>query len=480
MRHSSGTPTAQVHRARRFLPQPHLSRLRSTWLGLVLAMSCLSCSLIETTVDLPLQAVKAILPGGTAVDPVDLQEELLRFADHFVASTSAAAEKLERDGKPIEHFELIQIKVKLASEILSMATGANAIGNLVDMVVLAGSARSRVEDFWQPKVYGDSAYPLVNVLKERERQIWQVAKDVLAPAQQAELKDAMEQWRMEHKNSTADDLDAFASLSLVNEVIKSSNKSRPSDSMLPSSVFALLDMDPLAGLDPATRELTETRLFAERALFIGQRMPQLIEWQMELMATRATSNPEVKKLVSGTTTLATAGDRISKSVEQFPQLISSEREKLLAAIRSEKQELADLSRQFSQTLGEGSRMAASTDQALNSFQKILSTLEKWPSSDPASPPFNIRDYAETASEIARMSAELRSTLAAVQPLFEPDNYAKLEAITDRLALNLRQQGDALIDRALLRAMLLVAVSCLLILLTALLYRYLSMRLLRKA
>ncbi|MFN5745872.1 MAG: hypothetical protein ACK443_07290, partial [Methylococcaceae bacterium] len=69
---------------------------------------------------------------------------------------------------------------------------------------------------------------------------------------------------------------------------------------------------------------------------------------------------------------------------------------------------------------------------------------------------------------------------AVQPLFEPDNYAKLEAITDRLALNLRQQGDALIDRAVLQLMRVVAVSCLLVLLTALLYRYLSVRLLRKA
>jgi hypothetical protein len=45
-----------------------------------------------------------IIPGmnsDTAVDPVDLQEELMRSADIFLAGVTTAANKLRRDGAPI-------------------------------------------------------------------------------------------------------------------------------------------------------------------------------------------------------------------------------------------------------------------------------------------------------------------------------------------------------------------------------------------
>ena len=42
------------------------------------------------------------------------------------------------------------------------------------------------------------------------------------------------------------------------------------------SVFSLFQVDPLSGLDPAVREIAQTRLFAERALFVAQKMPMLL------------------------------------------------------------------------------------------------------------------------------------------------------------------------------------------------------------
>ena len=132
---------------------------------------------------------------------------------------------------------------------------------------------------------------------------------------QTELRTAIDNWRKKSA-MTSDNLQAFASISLVNEVTKSSQNE--SNRFLPSSVSALLDMNPLAGLDPATRELTETRLFAERALFLGQRMPQLLSWQMELFALRATSTPEMKEMVSSTTQIASVSDRLTRTVSSYP------------------------------------------------------------------------------------------------------------------------------------------------------------------
>ena len=136
------------------------------------------CSLINTTVDIPVRMVKAVLPGGQeteAVDPIELQEDMLRFADNFVLSTSKAAEQLSRTQQPIKRTELLTIKVALASDVYGLASGSNALANLVGLTVLASGARHRVEDYWLPKVYGSSAEPMLKSLKDREKEIWTIA-----------------------------------------------------------------------------------------------------------------------------------------------------------------------------------------------------------------------------------------------------------------------------------------------------------------
>ncbi len=256
----------------------------------------------------------------------------------------------------------------------------------------------------------------------------------------------------------------------MNEISQNSTEGR--GSFLPSSVFALLDINPLARLDPATRELAETRLFAERALFIGQRMPELIQWQMELFALRATTTPEVKEVIAGTTLIAAASDRLSKTVEQVPGLISAEREKLVSALKSEKQGLGELSRNFGQTFTEGGKMADATGKALQTFQGILTQLEKQPS-EPNEKPFDINDYAATAVEINRMSLRLTELLKTLQVTLDPANMAKLSAEADALTLKTQQRSQAVVDYAFQMGLLLVALTAFIVLASGLLFQWLS-------
>lgn len=501
-------------RGQRNLP---LSVLSAVFAALLLHVS--GCTLVEKTVDLPVRAITAVLPGGIEtqpVDPVDLQEDMLRYADNFVMTTSRGAEQLQRDGQPIKREELLNIKVMLATDIYGLATGSNALANLVGLTVFASAARWRVQDYWLPKVYGVSAEPILKSLEIREDEIWSIANRVLKPQMQAELRDAINKWRKTASDPQGE-LEAFASNSLVNEITKSSREAQSTS--LPSSVFALLDLDPLAGLDPATRELTETRLFAERALFIGQRMPQLIQWQMELLAMRSTSTPQAEQVINSTALLATASDRLSKTAEGLPDLVRGEREKLLGAlssppakqaldsaaqigeasdrlsktaaglpdlVRSEREKLldalkteqsglADLSKSFGSTLEEGRKMADSTGSTLKTFDALLSHMDQRPS-DPNSPPFEIKDYATAALEINRMSQRLTETLKAFQTTISPANLDNLSAQVNRLTEATQQRSQAVVDYAFRKLLLLVALSCLMVLISALLYHWLSVRL----
>jgi hypothetical protein len=460
-------------------------------LALLLAGLGPGCSLVETTLKMPVKAVGWMLPGThwtEPVDPVELQEQLLRFADNFTAATVGATEPLRRDGKPPDRIELLTIRLLLASEALSVATGANALGNLVDMVVFVTGARMRVQDYWMPKVYGDSALPMLEALQKQEAQIWAVADKVLKPPQRAELRDAIEGWRKQAPKAYGS-LANFASVGLVAEVTKSARKTASST---PSSVFSLLDIDPLAGLDPATRELAQTRLFAERAIYIGQRMPLLIQWRMELVTLRTAAIPEVRQAVENSTQLAAAGDRFSRVAEQTPALISSEttriidafgseREKILGAFKLQQPGLTALAREVGQTMAQGTKMADATGATLKIFDGVVAQFRH----DPAEPketsqgePFRIKDYAETAAEIARMSDRLTILLNALQPNLNPEVFAKLTAEADTVAARTQQRGQDLVDYAFRKALELIAAASGLILASSLAYRYMTGRMAR--
>ncbi|WP_139559419.1 hypothetical protein [Methylotetracoccus oryzae] len=449
-------------------------------LGLMLALTLAGCSWIGRTGESAFKEAASWVPGNSETgnfDPVELQEDLLRYADNLSAAAITAADQLRLGGKPIDKAELLQLRVYLGWDILTSATGASALGNLIDLLFLTSAGRMRVQDYWMPQVYGSSATAMLDAFRTREATIWALAEKALRPEHCAELRQALNTWRRE-RSAKPSSLPLYASVSLVDEVTKAARRRRES---VTTSVFALLDLDPLAGLDPATRELAQTRLFAERALFIGQRMPQLLQWQAELLTLQAASVPEVRQLVANSTQLAASGDRLSRTIEQAPALISAEREHILAALKSQEGQLAALSHQLGVTLASGTRMADATNGALKTFRDLTDRFQEAPNKpkDP-SEPFRIKDYAETAAEITRMSQQLQLLLAALEPAMNPENFAALSSQAEALTERTQARATELVNHAYRMALQWVGFSAGIVLAAALAYRYASTRLTRAA
>ena len=374
-----------------------------------------ACTLIERTAELPYVAVATVaheFSGGSATyDPVELQENILRYAGTFINAVIDGTEKLEKNGQPVSREFMVLARLRMASDVVSLATGSNSLSNLISLMIYTRSIRISLDEFWGPKEFGDSVRPLLSRVREREKNITEIADGILTRDQMNDVLKAVDEWHSTH-NMADPQIGDVASVSLVNQIIRQGSQSKTSDNS--GSVFALLNLDPLAGLDPATRELTETRLFGERALFMGQYMPQMVEWQMELLTTRTSRVPEVRKLIENATTLTLAGDQIGKTAAELPNLIRTEREKVLSALKDQQGSLAELAKEMAVTMGQGSAMAVQTDLALKTFQGIIDTFKNWPV-DPNSktPPFNVLDYAETASQIASMSAKVSDLLQNV-------------------------------------------------------------------
>jgi len=431
-------------------------------LCLLIATLSTGCGVVQTVADLPGKAVRAVTPGAktkSGVDPVELEQRLLRFAVQLISETTSSVEKLRRGTNVISPAEVLDLKILFATEVSSIASGSDTYDNLLDMTVFVTVARISVERHWQPNVYGDSAQPLLDMCRHFETQIWTHAGALLSPEQQAELREAILAWRETHP--MPENVLGARALGLASEVARSRRSATKQ-----TSVFSLLNIDPLAGLDPTRREIAETRLFAERALYVAQVMPTLLRWQTELLTMNAMARPEVQQVVTNTTQFANAVDNLGRTVAELPKQVRAEREEILKALQAEEEGLVALAAEMRQTITAGTQMSTSLNTTLTTLDAIIQRFGIGETNSARAArvdaePFRIKDYAATAAQMEMTAQRMTEMLTALDRTIGSTNLMQLSA-----------QGEEIVDYAFWKGLLFIGV----VLLAACLYRWVIVRL----
>jgi hypothetical protein len=96
--------------------------------------------------EVPGQTVRAVTPGQRdkkAIDPVAVQQTLLRFAGEYSMRMTDSVDQLRRGTNALSPAEILQTKIALATETCSIASGPNAVANLLDMTVFVTVMRWR-------------------------------------------------------------------------------------------------------------------------------------------------------------------------------------------------------------------------------------------------------------------------------------------------------------------------------------------------
>jgi hypothetical protein len=422
------------------------------------ALSASACSLLKSTLELPEKGIRSMLSinqGNGAPDPVELQSQLLRFADNSIESLNFAIGKLlQDDDKSTRRRNLLMRRITTTKDILAIATGANIYANLLDMVILASLNRMSIEDYWMPKVFGESAKPYFLASQEVEEEIWRITAASLKIEQISELRAAIKTWHERHPNvrSPSD----IGSLGFASEVAQSSGTAPQSG--ITSSVFNLLAIDPLSGLDPATRELANTRLFAERGIFLARHMPTLIRWQTELLAIQTMEMPQMEKLLANTAQLSESADRFSQTTERLPGLISTERQQIVQALNAQLPGLTSLAVQTEKALDAGKLMSNGSTTTLKSFQDVLRQLQESPS-NPNAEPFRIKDYTTAAAQIKDTAQDLVKLLQAFDQTLEPGKFNELSTRLDALTRQTQASGKELVDYTFRKILILIGYAC---------------------
>jgi len=433
------------------------------------------CGLIQGVADVPSQAVSAVTPGAKpkpGPDPVEIQQELQRFADGFFARLNVGIERLGEGTNLVSRADTLRWRIALGTETCSIVSGPNSLANLLDMTVFVSVARMSIEDYWVPTRFGEAGIPLLEACRESESNVWQLVSSVCSTQHQAEMHKAIQEWhekKMLPGNILAARATGIASL-LVQLRDKQEGKS--------GSVFGLLTLDPFAGLDPATREVAQLRLFAERALYVTQRMPQLIRWQTELLALDATQNPAIQQVVSNSTLISVAIDRVAQTAEQLPDLVSAEREEIVKALAAQEKDLNSL-------LTNGTQMSDSLNITLKTFDALMVRFGVGVTNDtPAaasevdtnSQPFRIQDYTATAAQLEKTARQLTEMLATLNATLSSTNLDSLTAHVSPVVDRATTGGRELANYIFWRVVVLIGI----VLVAALGYRFLADRFGRKS
>lgn len=434
---------------------------------LMLAIAGVGCHVVKSTAELPARAVNSVTSGQRekqTVDPVDVQQTLQRFADGFSAQMIAAADQLQSGTNTLDARDLLRIKIGFTTETTSIAAGPNAFANLIDMAAFVTVTRMALEEHWVPNVFGDSARPMLVSCQNGETNVWHLVSRAFSNDQQVQLRDAIQTWRA--MNPISDRMLGARTLELSKEIFK---KKKPEAGGGGGNVLGLLMLDPFAGMDPAVREIAQTRLFAERALYVAQKMPSMLRWQTELLSINATETPAVQQIVSNSTAISASLERFATVAEKLPNQVSSEREQILKALHSQEKDLAAL-------MNAGTDMSDSLNTTLTTFDALMHRFgvgetNNTTSSATNAEPFRILDYAETATRLSATAEQLTELLNTLDQTLGSTNLAALTEKVSPAVERAEAGGKAVVDYAFWKGVMLIVVA----LLAALVYKFAATR-----
>ena len=252
--------------------------------------------------------------GRQAPDPRLIQAATMNFADRYVAAMADEYDRAGTAAKTPEAMIMAQrMKILAGTVAMGNAVDPNPLAGLMDMAVFVTLTHEIARDPWVAEMFGqERADAIVATLKAQDADIWRTAGLYLAPAQVQELRDLVTRWRAEHPDQR------YATGVRLADLLESRGGGGNNPvQQLAGSVFGLVTLDPFRGLDPAVKEVTETRVMAERLFFYLRHSPILMTWQVDSLFDQMLAQPQMTQMFTDTTTVAGSTTRFSDATSRF-------------------------------------------------------------------------------------------------------------------------------------------------------------------
>ena len=398
-----------------------------------------------------------------------LQAEVLRFADTYVAVISQACDDISaRATNPAVRLDALRWKLGQATAAFNDATGENPSVNALDILVLVTMSRNVVEDYGIA-TYGDTVLPLLNAQGSMESNAWTMARGTLKPSQEAELRKLIQEWRQKNPHQR------YVGPIRFREFVSTLGRTPKQSTITPTSIFSLLYIDPLAGLDPTTAAIEGIRELGERAMYYSQRVPMLLNWQTQLLLLQLANQPAPQQMLNDANQLASAAGVFAQTSQQLPQIINDQRQaaiqQILDGLIAQGNKSRELVTDSRLTLDSAAAAASNINAALQSLtafvQYVSPTNSPSTPPDTNSPPFNVLDYGTAASQIGGAASNLTALLASAN-----QSAPEMEKLSQQMAAN----ADRMLKHAFWFGLALIFIFLAGLVVAGLIYRVLANKL----
>jgi hypothetical protein len=140
-------------------------------------------------------AAKKDKQKGFVMTEVELQSELMSYADRFASIITQALEDFETLNPTSQARQVILSDLVYSiSSVYTIAAEPNPQVGLLDMVAVTTLGRIIYEDNMRRK-YGNATEVLANGFRQMEKDIWSIAAKVLTSEQRGELRQLILLWR---------------------------------------------------------------------------------------------------------------------------------------------------------------------------------------------------------------------------------------------------------------------------------------------
>jgi hypothetical protein len=412
---------------------------------------------------------------GELRDSNELQAALLGYANTYIAVTSEAADKLLAAATTHERrVQAIRMKLDGAQDVVAIVTGPNPTVALIDLAVMVRVQHQTWDEYWAKEVFtGPEAESYTSAMVRLDREILRIAAQSIP---QQSVSDMLDLAGKIHKWYAKQVYVTSIRASSVTKDIKDQPDLKASPSLL-----SLFGVDPLAGLSPAVVEVTKSRLLAERALYFGQKMPQLVQWRYELTLAETLALPEAEKALANMDATVESVNRVAELAKDLPDVIADNRAKIvsqtehavqdqvaqvdailkeervawLEGVASERKALLeafdDRHEEAKQVLAELRTTIDAADRLSGSVKDVLVEVkalsgdgkEASPAGAPARP-FDIREYQQAIESATGTLRELNAAVASAKGLVDSPAWQERERTIRSLTDDVGRVGTRLI------------------------------------
>ncbi|MBK6508322.1 MAG: hypothetical protein IPG06_01965 [Haliea sp.] len=390
---------------------------------------------------------------------LQLQLNVMRFADEYTVRIADQVVAFQQaTNNPDERLAAQSWLVSQATAAFTIASGPNPELNAIDMLVFVTLSRMIMEDRWAGERYPAQADGLLAAHKAMEQRIWSFASELLTPQQVNELRASLETW---HRDNPLQRAVPFIHL----EDFAFATRNTRTGTVSTNSIFSFIGIDPLSNLDPAVRELAQSRQLAERAVYYGQRTPKLLSMQVQQLVFELAVMPESVGLLQDIGRFSTAAQQTGTLAADLPALLAKERaatiEQLTGILDARQGQLQGLIVELRATLEAGTATSDSVQGTIASLDTLMARFE--PGATSSTTPttrqaFDITQYNETLRQLGETAVQLQVLLnqvdANVPALGNLSGQATAQAqsLVDHLFWRLMQLGLALVGMSLLGAL----------------------------